>query len=78
MLGRPAESKKMDDQPEKTMTDNNARDDRASVLRKAENYDARGKTKAPREQVSRSPIPAAGGPNRRTRTTKFRQQPPKF
>ena len=36
MLARPDENMKMDDQPEKkTMTDNNARDDRASVLRKA-------------------------------------------
>ena len=33
---------------EKTMTSKYARDDRASVLRKLENNDARGKKKAPR------------------------------
>ena len=33
---------------EKTMTNKYARDDRASVLRKLENNDARGKNKAPR------------------------------
>ena len=55
MLSRPAEEKE-NGRPtkivyanqEKTMTNKHARDDRASVLRKWENNDARWKKKAPR------------------------------
>ena len=61
-----------------TITNKNARDDRASVLRKVENNDARGKKKAPRRQFSRSPTPAAGGPDRQTKKPEFRQKANKF
>ena len=61
-----------------TITNKNARDDRASVLRKVENNDARGKKKAPRCQFSRSPTPAAGGPDRQTKKPEFRQKANKF
>ena len=60
------------------ITNNSARAERASVLRKAENNDARGKKKAPRCQFSRSPTPAAGGPDRQTKKPEFRQKANKF
>ena len=60
------------------MTSKHARDDQASVLRKWENNDARWKKKAPRWQFSRSPTPAAGGPDRQAKKPEFRQKATKF
>ena len=56
-----------------TITNDIARDEGACYLRKAENKEARGKKTAPKSHFSRSPIPAAGEPDRPTTTTEFKQ-----
>ncbi len=61
-----------------TITNNIARDERASFLKKAENKEARGKKTAPKLHFSRSPTPAAGGPDRQTKKPEFRQKANKF
>ena len=69
----PRKNMKMDDQPENYNYERYCARRGSMSPKKSGKKKARGKKTAPKSHFSRSPIPAAGEPDRPTTTTEFKQ-----